>query len=208
MLINEIFYSIQGEGPFLGMPAIFIRLAGCKEPYCTWCDTKYAWDKGSEIKNDGIIKKIKTFPCTHIVITGGEPFLQWKSGLKDLHEKLRAIGYDVHYETSGKIEIPKIKDAFIVCSPKYINGSWHLSSKNLKRASVFKFVATKKLFEPITKFIIENKIKKDHVYIMPMGAKRKEQLKNMGAIFDFCKTHGYRMTPRLQTLVFDGKQGV
>ena len=40
MKINEIFYSIQGEGPSIGQPAIFIRLAGCNQN-CTFCDTKY-----------------------------------------------------------------------------------------------------------------------------------------------------------------------
>ncbi len=208
MVVNEIFYSLQGEGPFVGMPAIFIRLSGCQEPYCPWCDTKYAWEEGIEIQHNEIVEKIKKFPCNRIVITGGEPFLQWKYGLKRLHQRLQMLGYELHYETSGKVEIPKIKNTFIVCSPKYINGSWHFDFKNIKRANVFKFVAAKKMFDPITKFVIENKIEKDHVYVMPLGATRKEQFKNMKPVFEFCKTHGYKMTPRLQTLIFDGKRGV
>ena len=50
MVINEIFYSLQGEGKLIGVPSLFVRLAGCGLR-CTWCDTKYAW--GADAGDDG-----------------------------------------------------------------------------------------------------------------------------------------------------------
>ena len=86
MLINEIFYSIQGEGRSAGKPAVFLRLSGCNLK-CRWCDTKYAWKKGEEMTTGQIIQKIKKYPCKHLVVTGGEPMLQ-QEGLEELLKKL------------------------------------------------------------------------------------------------------------------------
>ena len=57
MKINEIFYSIQGEGKWSGLPNIFIRTTGCNLR-CSFCDTKYAYDDGKEMKIDEIIKPV------------------------------------------------------------------------------------------------------------------------------------------------------
>ncbi|MEA3222147.1 MAG: 7-carboxy-7-deazaguanine synthase QueE [Thermodesulfobacteriota bacterium] len=208
MLINEIFYSLQGEGPWVGLPAIFIRLGGCVEPMCPWCDTKYALNEYTDMACSDIIKQVKTSSCINIIITGGEPFLQWKSGLAELHDKLLELGYHLQYETSGKVPVPDLKNAAIVCSPKYIEGMWYFDRSNLSKIDVFKFVAQEETFEAITNFITENQIKKEQVYIMPIGATKKEQVKNMKSVFNFCKDQGYRMTPRLHILIFDGKRGV
>ncbi|RLF30939.1 MAG: hypothetical protein DRM98_06200, partial [Thermoplasmata archaeon] len=75
MKINEIFYSIQGEGKWTGLPNIFIRTAGCNLR-CTFCDTKYAYENGVELQVEEIINKITQYPCKHVCITGGEPLLQ------------------------------------------------------------------------------------------------------------------------------------
>jgi 7-carboxy-7-deazaguanine synthase len=64
MKVNEIFYSIQGEGFLAGVPSVFIRLAGCPL-YCRWCDTKYAWDKtqGTDYDVDEIVRTVQQWPC-------------------------------------------------------------------------------------------------------------------------------------------------
>ena len=74
MKINEIFYSIQGEGIQSGLPTIFIRLTGCNLR-CSYCDTKYAYIKGKHLSIDEISLKLKEFPCNTVCITGGEPLL-------------------------------------------------------------------------------------------------------------------------------------
>ena len=76
VMINEIFKSIQGEGKYLGVPSLFIRLAFCNLR-CSWCDTKYAWKKPNiEMTVDDLIKMIRESGFKHIVFTGGEPMVQ------------------------------------------------------------------------------------------------------------------------------------
>ena len=75
MKINEIFYSIQGEGNWTGFPNIFIRTAGCNLR-CSYCDTKYAYYKFKEIKILNILEIVKKYNCNKICITGGEPLLR------------------------------------------------------------------------------------------------------------------------------------
>lgn len=102
MLISEIFYSIQGEGQWTGLPNIFIRTAGCNLR-CTYCDTTYAYDSGEEIKMSQILKKIAHYPCSYITITGGEPLLQLH--LNELLKKLLQKNYIICVETNGSISI-------------------------------------------------------------------------------------------------------
>ncbi|MHC4744406.1 MAG: 7-carboxy-7-deazaguanine synthase QueE, partial [Planctomycetota bacterium] len=70
MIVNEIFYSLQGEGFLAGVPSVFIRTAGCPLR-CRWCDTKYAWDasEGEEYSVDEIVDKVTHWRCRHVVIT-------------------------------------------------------------------------------------------------------------------------------------------
>ena len=74
-MINEIFYSIQGEGKWMGLPNIFIRTTGCNLR-CSYCDTTYAYKEGEENSIEEILKKISKFHCKKICITGGEPLIQ------------------------------------------------------------------------------------------------------------------------------------
>jgi len=105
MKINEIFYSLQGEGLFVGTPGIFLRVSGCNLR-CTYCDTTYAYDRGTEMKIQEILDKVKKFPCTHVCITGGEPLLQ-KDTQKLIDCFLRK-NYTVCLETNGSYSIKKL----------------------------------------------------------------------------------------------------
>jgi 7-carboxy-7-deazaguanine synthase len=75
MKVNEIFYSIQGEGTLVGVPSIFLRLTGCNLR-CSFCDTTYAYEQGTEMSIQEILDEIKKFACTTVCLTGGEPLLQ------------------------------------------------------------------------------------------------------------------------------------
>lgn len=105
MKINEIFYSIQGEGKWAGLPNIFVRAAGCNLR-CSFCDTQYAYENGKEMNINEIVDEIQKFHCEHICITGGEPLLQDET--LDLIDVLLKRGYTICLETNGSISIEKI----------------------------------------------------------------------------------------------------
>ena len=104
MKINEIFYSIQGEGSLAGMPTTFIRLAGC-HLRCKWCDTKYAWspDASKELSIEQLIAELAKFPANHIVITGGEPFLS--DELADICQTIAGAGRSDDTTNGVQLEI-------------------------------------------------------------------------------------------------------
>lgn len=118
MRVNEIFYSLQGEGFFTGTPSIFIRLSGCNLR-CPFCDTSH--ESFCEMSEEQIAEKADSFPACHVVITGGEPSLQLTASLI---EKLHHVGKFVAVETNGTHPLPSNTD-WITLSPKdaYLNTS-------------------------------------------------------------------------------------
>ncbi|MBR5069224.1 MAG: radical SAM protein [Bacteroidales bacterium] len=116
MKINEIFYSLQGEGHYTGTPAVFVRFAGCNLR-CWFCDTNF--ETGLEMSEDEIVSKVLKYPTRYVVITGGEPTLQLSASLCD---KLHAHGRYLMMETNGTRPLPEgcLVD-WITCSPKLSN---------------------------------------------------------------------------------------
>jgi|SRR5215472_8766504 len=118
--VNEIFYSIQGEGARSGQPSIFIRLSGC-DLTCNFCDTEFA--SGAAMALDAIRDHIKQWSCRWIVWTGGEPMLQLcDAAIEYFHE----LGYKQAIESNGNHKIPRTID-WIVVSPKVAE---HVVRKN------------------------------------------------------------------------------
>jgi len=105
MKINEIFYSIQGEGRWTGLPNIFVRTAGCNLR-CTYCDTKYAYFDGKDMSIKDILRKIGEYPCKKICLTGGEPLLQDR--IVQLIDSLSKENYHICIETNGSQPLDKI----------------------------------------------------------------------------------------------------
>jgi len=105
MRVTEIFHSIQGESSYVGQPCVFVRLTGCPLR-CAWCDTEYAFYGGSEISIDEILAKVKSYDCSLVEVTGGEPLAQPES--IPLISKLCDAGYRVLIETSGAIDIASV----------------------------------------------------------------------------------------------------
>lgn len=106
--ITEIFYSIQGESTFAGLPCVFIRLQGCNLR-CSWCDTKYALNVKKERKRmniDQILEKVKKYDCKNICVTGGEPLMQ--KGVSALLSILCNNGFRVALETNGFYSLKEI----------------------------------------------------------------------------------------------------
>ncbi|MFI5303991.1 MAG: radical SAM protein [Nitrospiria bacterium] len=105
MIINEIFYSIQGESTFSGFPCVFVRTTGC-HLRCSWCDTEYAFHEGREFNVDDIIHQVEEFNCRLVEVTGGEPLLQ--KDIYPLMEGLLQKGFSVLLETSGAVDISPV----------------------------------------------------------------------------------------------------
>lgn len=113
MKVNEIFYSLQGEGYHSGTPAVFVRFSGCNLR-CPFCDTQH--EEGIEMSEAEIVEAVKTYPASLVVVTGGEPAMQLTEGLVDA---LHAAGKYVSVETNGTLPLPKNVD-WITLSPKDI----------------------------------------------------------------------------------------
>ena len=105
LIINEIFYSIQGESLNTGIPTVFVRLTGCPLR-CGYCDTSYAFNEGLKMTFNDILDKIKIYDCANVTVTGGEPLSQKKcfSFLDTLNE----FSYKVSLETSNAVSIENI----------------------------------------------------------------------------------------------------
>jgi len=105
--ITEIFYSIQGEARYVGLPTIFIRLTGCPMR-CVYCDSAYAFHGGEKLSIEDIIEGVKQYDTPYITVTGGEPLAQ-KESLK-LMTELSDLGYIVSIETGNAIDISSIDE--------------------------------------------------------------------------------------------------
>ncbi len=211
MLINEIFYSIQGEGPSIGKPSVFLRLGGCNLK-CKWCDSKYTWDpKVSDnkvMKLDQIIKKIESYPCNHLVITGGEPVLQ-QDGLKELLSELKK--YYVEIETNGSIalKINKYIEQFN-CSPKLKNSGnlpYPLKILPTNKKVIYKFVISNKSdLNEVKKYCKKYKIPKNRTWLMPEGTSKADILKRSKWLIEICKKEGYNFSPRLHIMLYGNER--
>jgi organic radical activating enzyme len=117
--VNEIFFTLQGEGAHSGIPAVFVRFSGCNLR-CPWCDTDFA--DYTEMSAEEIVAEMKALYDTPnerrkmCVLTGGEPSLQVD---RELIEVLHKEGFYICIETNGTHPLPEGID-WITCSPKMI----------------------------------------------------------------------------------------
>ena len=149
MKVNEIFYSIQGEGSLVGVPKYFSETTGCNLR-CSFCDTTYAYEQGTEMSIQEILDEIKKFACTSICLTGGEPLLQ--KDTPKLIECLLQKNYKICLETNGSISIKKFvgkKSLMISLDIKCPSSGSH-EQMNMKNIS---YLSKKDQL----KFIIKNK---------------------------------------------------
>lgn len=192
--VVEIFPTLQGEGPYVGMPAVFVRLGGCNLA-CHFCDTEF--EAFTALPLDGIMERIALHPSIRlVVITGGEPLRQ---PIGPFCGMLLEAGYKVQIETNGTLwrSLPERVD--VVCSPKASQGQYHpVRPDLLARASAIKFIvsASDETYRTIPD--IGQYEAGVQVYIQPMDeqdeAKNRE---NMAYAVALCLAHNYRLS--LQT---------
>ena len=207
--IHSIFYTLQGEGPYTGYPAVFVRLAGCNLQ-CPGCDTEYTNGRETLTVQEIVARIERSYAHIAgkhrpmIVITGGEPFRQ---NLAILCKTLTRY-YHVQIETNGTLGIED-PSAFahvdIVCSPKA--GKIHYSI--LSSANWYKYVLHHESVSPVDGLPI---LALDHgaspqvfrpplgstIYLQPMDCKDPViNRKNQDAVLKSCLTFGYIL--QLQT---------
>ena len=115
--VNEIFFTLQGEGAHSGIPAVFVRFSGCNLR-CPWCDTDFA-DYKEMSASEIVAEMLSLYDVPNerrkmCVITGGEPSLQVDT---PLIEALHKAGFYICIETNGTRPLPDGID-WITCSPK------------------------------------------------------------------------------------------
>ncbi len=225
MQINEIFKSIQGEGPNFGKPAIFLRTAQCNLK-CTWCDTKYTWDwknydYAKEVKEmtiEEIKEQLMDLEIKHLVITGGEPLLQ-QDDLADLLSFLKPDFY-VEIETNCTIlpnkMLTDLVDQWNV-SPKtensgnplelYENDECYYFFANQENC-FFKYVVENESDIPeIKKFVAKYNIPENRVQLMTQASTKEEISAREKSISELAKANNFLFSPRLHVAMWGAQRG-
>ena len=225
MQINEIFKSIQGEGPNFGKPAIFLRTAQCNLK-CTWCDTKYTWDwenydytkEVKEMTLEEIKEQLLDFEIKHLVITGGEPLLQ-QDDLADLLSFLKPDFY-VEIETNCTIlpnkMLTDLVDQWNV-SPKtensgnplelYENDECYYFFANQENC-FFKYVVEDESDIPeIKKFVTKYNIPENRVQLMTQASTKEEISAREKSISELAKANNFLFSPRLHVAMWGAQRG-
>jgi organic radical activating enzyme len=232
LVVNEIFYSIQGEGATAGVPAVFVRLAGCNLR-CKWCDTKYAWSSGLSFSPEGLARDLLSYSekfsmGAHLVITGGEPLLQ-QEGIFEMLNELRKMASPlpvVEIETNGTI---KPSREILECCGIRFNVSPKLSNSGMPREqrinrdallefadypySTFKFVVESE--EDVREILSDYGFLLDvlrgerhRLMLMPLASNREEYFIVAPRVAELAKKYGFRFSPRLQIELYGGIRGV
>lgn len=213
--VHSIFYTIQGEGPYAGMPAVFLRLAGCNLQ-CPGCDTEYTegartmgvGDICEEVENAHVAPDGMGFQPL-LVITGGEPFRQ---NLTFLARTFVAMGWQIQVETNGTLSpsdgFPA--SATVVCSPK----TGKINPRMLRRIDAWKYVARASDINPIDGLpdialnhrnsggLARPPFGCKSVYLQPMD-EQDEALNaaNTKAVVDSCMKFGHRLCLQMHKIV-------
>lgn len=218
----EVFYSLQGEGASIGMPAVFVRLYGCNLS-CEWCDTAYSWNQeigGIMVEPAELAELVRQYPCKHIVLTGGEPLIQQKK-LAGFFDQLE--DYYIEVETNGTIQPDENVDAYIGqynISPK-LHHSGNAPEAALRQdvlscfahelgeKSWFKFViATEADITLVLALMEKCGIRRDRVILMPLAATKQQLEERRQAVAELAIKYGLRFSDRLHITLWGNKKGV
>lgn len=224
LAVNSLFHTIQGEGPFAGTPAVFVRLAGCNLQ-CPMCDTEYTKRESYSIRE--LVECVRDAipywpsgkphdpepyraPTNLVVITGGEPFRQ---PIGPFIQALINHGYHVQIETNGTLfqSAPFLSPKLtVVCSPK----TGKVNKDLLPWIAAFKYVATAMsinrvdglpdhaLEHPGNKLFRPPPGHPAAVYLQPVDEQHEaSNKKNLDAVVQSCLEHGHRLCIQVHKLI-------
>jgi len=226
MRVVEVFHSLQGEGTLVGVPSVFVRLAGCPLR-CRWCDTAYAWDYsvGEELDPAGIVEQVDRWPCRHVVLTGGEPLvgedLAVRQGIVGLTHCLKALGKHITIETAGTLFVPDLACDLMSISPKLGNSASPASPQiGLAVPAVLSRLIAAYPYQ--LKFVIESPGDIDDVQgllgslgpvdpacvlLMPQARTRDHLLVRSPMVAELCRKTGFRFCDRLHIWLWSDERG-
>ena len=205
LAVQEIFATFQGEGPFVGYPAVFVRLGGCNLA-CDFCDTEF--DSFSEMSLEKVLEKVLELSKNNanrivrnlVVITGGEPFRQ---PIERLCEKLIASGFLVQIETNGTLFRDLPREVKIICSPKNTGTGYHkIRHDLLARISAIKFIisAAKPHYSDVAE--VGQSELQIPVYLQPMDEyDAKKNRANMARVLELAAHHGARVSLQMHKIL-------
>jgi organic radical activating enzyme len=230
----EIFASLQGEGPSMGMPVAFVRLSRCNLA-CTWCDTAYTWrfEGDNRPHRDGIAFDRKANQVTlsaeetadriaalgqkRLVITGGEPLLQ-AGALAEMLANLPDISVEI--ETNGTVAPPARLDVRVDqynVSPKLAHSGnpetqalipERLDAWAADPRAFLKFVvASPEDVAEVVELQTRYRFKPGHVFLMAEGTDSATQRERQTWLSELCVKHGFRMSDRLHIHLYGDTRG-
>lgn len=166
-LVKELFGpTIQGEGVHAGRACVFLRLAVCNLA-CSWCDTDFSPEGASRMSATAIAERLTELDSAGtrmVVVTGGEPSLQWDQGLA---RALATAGFSVHMESNGTRELRAPVDWLTVSpKPQFHDGRHHLAEAVLLAADECKVVVDDSVDEP-TLDDFQRRFRADHLLLQP-----------------------------------------
>lgn len=230
----EIFASLQGEGPSMGVPVAFVRLSRCNLA-CTWCDTAYTWrfEGDNRPHRDGIAFERKANQVTlspqdtaariaalgqnRLVITGGEPLLQARA-LAEMLAYLPDISVEI--ETNGTVAPPARLDARVDqynVSPKLSHSGnpadlalvpERLDAWASEPRAFLKFVvAAPEDVAEVLELQRRHRFRPGQVFLMPEGTDSAALRERQAWLSDACLKHGFRMSDRLHIHLYGDTRG-
>jgi len=216
LAVQDIFYTLQGEGPFSGQPAVFIRLAGCNLA-CTFCDTEFESGINNRMPVDAIVARVLKLrgPAKLAVLTGGEPLRQNIVPLVDQLAHQRMV---VQIETAGTLWVPDLDfyvsvtdDVTLVCSPK----TPKVHPQIVRLCGHWKYIVRAGELDPndgLPQFATQQatqgqlqrlyRAERGTVWLSPCDDYKVDRNRlNLEAARDACLKHGYRLSLQVHKLL-------
>lgn len=227
MRINELFFSIQGEGKLAGVPSVFVRTTGCNLR-CTWCDSPTtSWSpQGEERSVTELVDALADFPSRHVVLTGGEPLIA--PGVEELTRRIRDAGYHLTIETAATVwhevqcDLASISPKLGNSTPWERDGGKHAQRHEAARLNVEVIRRFMESADYQLKFVVarpDDLAEIDlllarigdydpaSVLLMPEGVSN-ETLRERGPwVAELCKARGFRFCPRLHIDLYGHQPG-
>ncbi len=207
-----------------GTPSVFVRLPGCPLR-CRWCDSAYAWeyDNGEKFKIDELSKKCSSYNCSHLVITGGEPFTN--PDFLFVLERLRGVFEHITVETAGIEYISNLPIDLLSISPKLSNSLPQNTQRDIEPKHIVDAQLLRRLINSYNyqlKFVVKDQadmpevvslVKQlqspaSRVMLMPESRDTDEYMRAFKTVVELCIEYGYRFSPRLHIQLWGNRRGV